>query len=140
MQALQGLALAGHPSHAPFLPWSSGLKTEPARPAARVCRAAAESLPAPLSTSAGRCPMSGLVQGLQQQQQVQREELYDDLSYVPTPGPAALSLEAIADVSLILRRGIHEAMLAFSNKYGPVCRCILTCCSHSGCHPGGTLK
>ena len=120
MQTLQGLALAGHPSHAPFLPTSLGLRIDAGRPASRVCRAAAESLPAPLST--GRCPMSGLVQGLQQHQQEQREELYDDLSYVPTPGPAALSLEAIADVSLILRRGIHEAMLAFSNKYGPVCR------------------
>ena len=120
MQAMQGLALAGHPSQAPFLPASLGVRTEPARPALRLCRAAAESLPAPLST--GRCPMSGLVQGLQQQQQEQRKELYDDLSYVPTPGPAALSLEALADVSTILRRGIHEAMLAFSNKYGPVCR------------------
>ena len=117
---MQGLAQAGHPSQAPFLPASLGSRTEPARPALRLCRAAAESLPAPLST--GRCPVSGLVQGLQQHQQEQREELYDDLSYVPTPGPAALSLESIADVSLILRRGIHEAMLAFSNKYGPVCR------------------
>ena len=117
---MQGLALAGAPSHAPFLSKILGVRSEAARPAGRVCRAAAESLPAPLS--AGRCPVSGLVQGLQQHQQEQREELYHELSYVPTPGPAALSLEAIADVSLILRRGIHEAMLAFSNKYGPVCR------------------
>lgn len=129
--------MAAHPSHAPFLPGSLGSKTEPARPAARVCRAVAESLPAPLST--GRCPVSGLMQGLQQHQQEQREELYEDLSYVPTPGPASLSLEAIADVALILRRGIHEAMLAFSNKYGPVCRWFLTCCSHSGCLPGGVI-
>ncbi len=66
--------------------------------------------------------MSGLMQGLQQQQQQQELALYEELSYTPTPGPAALSLASALDMSLILRRGIHEAMLAFSNKYGPVCR------------------
>ena len=105
-------------SHPPIL--AEGLRPETRHRTA--CRAAADSLvpSAPLPNS--RCPMSGLVQGMQQQQQLQRDELYEELSYTPTPGPAALSLESVTDVSLILRKGIHEAMLSFSNKYGPVCR------------------
>ncbi|GLC47259.1 hypothetical protein PLESTB_001835900 [Pleodorina starrii] len=40
----------------------------------------------------------------------------------PIPGPAPLSLAALQDVSIIFTQGLHVAMLAFSEKYGPVCR------------------
>lgn len=50
----------------------------------------------------------------------ERQEEHDRAPQAP--GPPALSLESALDVSQILRFGIHEAMLAFNNKYGDVCR------------------
>mmetsp|Transcript_33372 Transcript_33372/g.86576 ORF Transcript_33372/g.86576 Transcript_33372/m.86576 type:complete len:592 (+) Transcript_33372:398-2173(+) len=41
---------------------------------------------------------------------------------VRTPGPPALSLASLLDVSKILAFGIQEAMLQYFDKYGPVCR------------------
>lgn len=40
------------------------------------------------------------------------------------PGPAPFSLESLGDVCTIFFDGLHVAMLSFSQKYGPVCRCV----------------
>lgn len=44
-------------------------------------------------------------------------------SGVVTPGPAAFSLASLGDVGCIFTDGIHQAMLRFEEKYGPVSRC-----------------
>lgn len=41
---------------------------------------------------------------------------------VPIPGPPPLSFAALQDVSVIFTRGLHNAMLRFDERYGPVCR------------------
>jgi hypothetical protein len=41
------------------------------------------------------------------------------------PGPAPFSLQSLGDVGTIFFDGLHVAMLNFSQKYGPVCRCAL---------------
>ena len=41
---------------------------------------------------------------------------------VATPGPAAFSLQSLQDVALIFTDGLHEAMLRFAQRYGPVSR------------------
>lgn len=45
-------------------------------------------------------------------------------AYVETPGPSAFSIQSFMDVSLIISKGIHQAMVEFDAKYGPVCRCV----------------
>lgn len=77
--------------------------------------------PVPAAPS-GECPVQHLMQhgadmGLEQQKALlgmQRQKV--------TPGPPAFSLQSMIDVSGILVNGIHQAMLSFSIKYGPVSR------------------
>jgi hypothetical protein len=42
---------------------------------------------------------------------------------MPAPGPPPFSLQSLSDVGTIFFEGLHVAMLKFSEKYGPVCRC-----------------
>lgn len=65
-----------------------------------------------------QCPFhalsgAGVIQGVQNR---------EDTELVETPGPAPTGWESAVDVSHILFDGLHEAMLYFFEKYGPVCR------------------
>lgn len=66
-------------------------------------------------TSTGRCPFHP-------SESKTGEILRGEIEEVVTPGPRPLSLTSAWDVSKILRFGIHEAMLRFFEKYGPICR------------------
>jgi hypothetical protein len=46
-----------------------------------------------------------------------------DAAAADVPGPAPFSFESLVDVGTIFFEGLHVAMLKFSEKYGPVCRC-----------------
>jgi len=53
---------------------------------------------------------------------IRTAEEQKDREIVDTPGPEPTGWEAALDVSRILFDGLHEAMLYFFEKYGPVCR------------------
>ena len=55
---------------------------------------------------------------------IRTAEEQKDREIVDTPGPEPTGWEAALDVSRILFDGVHEAMLYFFEKYGPVCRCV----------------
>jgi hypothetical protein len=89
----------------------------------------APSVEAPV-VEARTCPFSRVTAGftaatvLRDAEQA-AAELYRAQEVV-TPGPPVFSLRSLLDVSKILFGGIHEAMLHFSNSYGPVCRHVIT--------------
>ena len=71
--------------------------------------------------SSSQCPMTAL--GLIKPKE--KKEVASTSSNIPIPGPRPLPhdyFQNTADISQILFKGIHGAILAFAQKYGPICR------------------
>lgn len=69
-----------------------------------------------------KCPFSRVAGSLGLAKERVVDKPKPTTSDVVTPGPPAFSVQSFMDVGLILTSGIHEAMLTFHSKYGPVCR------------------
>ena len=70
-------------------------------------------------TAAASCPYTAVKQTLQRLAPLAGQL---ESGAIVTPGPSAFSLDSLADVGVIFTDGIHEAMLHFSQKYGPASR------------------
>jgi hypothetical protein len=69
-----------------------------------------------------KCPFSRVAGSLGLAKERVTDQPKEKVAHVETPGPPAFSIQSFLDVAMILTKGIHEAMLAFNAKYGPVCR------------------
>lgn len=77
------------------------------------------------ATAAAACPFTALKNQLTAASRVvQQKQQQRSSADVAVPGPAPFSLESLSDVATIFFQGLHVAMLAFNQKYGPVCRYI----------------
>lgn len=71
------------------------------------------------AVASSRCPFTALKSQLSVTWAQPKQE-----TELSVPGPAPFSLESLSDVGTIFFDGLHVAMLNFSQKYGPVCRCV----------------
>lgn len=96
----------------------------PFRPVARSSVVEGASVAPPIPAApAGECPVRHIMQQSGERLALEQQQaLLGMQKEVVTPGPAAISIASLLDVSSILTGGIHKAMLSFSIKYGPVCR------------------
>ena len=70
-------------------------------------------------TAAASCPYTAVKETLQRLSPLAGQL---EGGAIVNPGPSAFSLDSLADIGVIFTDGIHEAMLRFSEKYGPVSR------------------
>eukprot|EP00884_Botryococcus_braunii_P015417 jgi/Botrbrau1/2559/Bobra.0079s0045.1 len=69
-----------------------------------------------------KCPFSRVAGSLGLAKERVSDRPKENAGHVETPGPSAFSIQSFLDVSMILSKGIHHAMVEFNAKYGPVCR------------------
>ncbi|PRW33565.1 cytochrome P450 [Chlorella sorokiniana] len=76
----------------------------------------------PQSLGSSSSALQGAVRQLGGEQQGAQPQRQRALGSVQTPGPDPFSLQSLQDVGCIFTDGLHEAMLRFSQRYGPVSR------------------
>lgn len=76
----------------------------------------------PAEGATASCPFAAASAALQGWQQGAAQQQEEGDGAMQTPGPSPFSLQSLMDVSLIFTEGLHEAMLRFSARYGPVSR------------------